>query len=335
MAAMLSKLQNYEPCAHTIWQGRKDSLPNERYFQQVKLVDLEHESLPKNKHETVIIGFCSDEGIKRNEGRIGAYSGPISLRQQLGKLACLNGHYFLDVGNILCKDGNLENTQEQLATVVNHCQSKGFKTVVLGGGHEVAWGHFNGLIKQHPRIGIINFDAHFDLRPLLPNQRGTSGTPFWQIAQYCDSVQKGFNYCCLGIQELANTASLFHTAQSHNVSYLTIDQINEHDLAWQYDFLNHFLLNQDAIYLSVCLDVFNDAFAPGVSAPQALGLFPWQAIPLLKYILQSGKVVSMDIAELSPPLDLEHRTARLGAMLLAKMLDYLSIDTKKGSATHE
>ena len=328
---MLSKLQHYDPCAQTIWQGRKDSLPHERYFQQVNLVDLQQESLTKaNNHETVIIGFCSDEGIRRNEGRVGAYSGPIHLRQQLGKLACQNNSHFLDVGNILCKDGNLEQAQEQLAQVVSYCHTNGFKTVVLGGGHEVAWGHFRGLTDHHSRLGIINFDAHFDLRPILPNQRGTSGTPFWQIAQYCGDLKKEFNYCCLGIQELANTASLFHNARINKVSYLTVDQINENNLAWQHAFLGNFLKKQDAIYLSVCLDVFNEACAPGVSAPQALGLFPWQAIPLLKYILQSGKVVSMDIAELSPPLDQEHKTARLGAMLLAKMLD-----TKKRSDTHE
>ena len=332
---MLKNLSHYEPCSPANWQGRKDSLPNERYFQRVKLVNLQKESLPKNNHETVIIGFCSDEGIKRNEGRIGAYSGPMHLRQQLGKLACQQDNYFLDVGNIQCHDGNLENAQAQLAQVVNYCHEQGFKTLVLGGGHEIAWGHFSGLTHHYPRIGIINFDAHFDLRPVLPNKLGTSGTPFWQIAQYCKSTQNQFNYCCLGIQEVANTASLFDTAKNYNVSYLTVDQINESDLALQYVFLDKFLLNQDAIYLSVCLDVFNEAVAPGVSAPQGLGLFPAQAIPLLKYILQTGKVVSMDIAELSPPLDKEDKTARLGALLLAKMLASVSIETKKGSVTHD
>ncbi len=319
---MLKIPDNYEPCAPTIWQGRKDSLPRERYFQRVQLLDLRHESLPKPHQEIVIIGFCCDEGIQRNEGRIGAYSGPIHLRQQLAKLACHDDTHVLDVGNILCQDGDLEKAQEQLAQVVAHCHAQGFKTIVLGGGHEIAWGHFCGLTEQYPRLGMINFDAHFDLRPTLPNQQGTSGTPFWQIAQYCKNSRKEFNYCCLGIQELANTASLFHTAKTHHVSYLTVEQLNEHDLAWQYAFLDNFLLNQDAIYLTVCLDVFNDAFAPGVSAPQALGLFPWQAIPLLKYILQTGKVVSIDIAELSPPLDSEQKTARLGAMLLAKIISY-------------
>ena len=317
---MQAQFINYEPSIASHWQGRKDSLANERYFQHVKLIDLNQTPLPNNNQEIVIIGFCSDEGVRRNEGRVGAYSGPNQLRQQWGKLACQHDLQFIDVGNILCVDENLESAQEELSRLVDHCHSHGFKTVVLGGGHEIAWGHFSGLTRQYPRLGIINFDAHFDLRPILPNQLGTSGTPFWQIAEYCKKTQKEFNYCCLGIQELANTTSLFANAEKYKVPYLTVEQLAENPLEWQYAFLNQFLQKLDAVYLTVCLDVFNEAVAPGVSAPQALGLFPWQAIPLLKYIVQTGKVVSIDIAELSPPLDEGNKTARLGAMLLAKVL---------------
>lgn len=44
-------------------------------------------------------------------------------------------------------------------------------------------------------------------------------------------------------------------------------------------------------------------------------------MPLLKYLIQSGKVVSLDIAELSPPLDSELKTARLAALIIAELLD--------------
>ena len=59
--------------------------------------------------------------------------------------------------------------------------------VVLGGGHEVAFGTYLGLARisrsAHPgdRIGILNLDAHFDLRP---GPVPSSGTPFRQIAEH-------------------------------------------------------------------------------------------------------------------------------------------------------
>ena len=66
-----------------------------------------------------------------------------------------------------------------------------------------------------------------------------------------------------------------------------------------------------------------ECFAPGWNhcAPQTMGLTPWQILPLLKYIIQTGKVVSLDIAELSPPLNQNQKTARLAALIIAELLD--------------
>ena len=61
-----------------------------------------------------------------------------------------------------------------------------------------------------PRIGILNFDAHFDLRHA---ERASSGTPFRQIAELCQASDWPFAYCCLGISRLSNTAALFDQAQ--------------------------------------------------------------------------------------------------------------------------
>lgn len=319
---MLPDILHYEPTTSSIWQGRKDSLEGERFFQHVEVQDIRKFSLNKKSPGTAILGFCSDEGIRRNEGRIGAKTGPIALREQLAKIAIHGKQQFIDLGNIVCEHNALESAQEQFATLVNYCHFNNCKTIALGGGHEIAWGHFSGLIKKHSKIGIINFDAHFDLRtPLLENQ-GTSGTPFWQIHNYCQQKNLPFNYCCLGIQNHANTQSLFQTADTFKVHYLTAEQIHQTNLAWQTAFIDEFIANNEVIYLSICLDVFAESYAPGVSAPQALGLSPWQALPLLKYIIQTGKVVGIEVAELSPPLDHNQQTARLAAMILAELLEF-------------
>lgn len=70
-----------------------------------------------------------------------------------------------------------------------------------------------------------------------------------------------------------------------------------------------------AIYLTIDLDVFSSSYAPGVSAPQPLGLFPWHVIPILKKLTQTGKIVAFDICELNPRHDLEELTAKLSALL--------------------
>ncbi len=314
------KLLHYETTTPSLWKGRTDSLPHERFFQHVQCVDIRTSSL-NNKSQIAFAGFCSDEGIQRNEGRLGAKKGPYQLRQQLAKLACHSKTSFLDVGNVVCDDGDLETAQKEFAKLIHHCHQEGIKTIAFGGGHEIAWPHFQGLLPHYPKLGIINIDAHFDLRPLPPSQLGTSGTPFWQIHQHCEALKQPFGYCCLGIQPAGNTRSLFKRARELGVNYLTAEQINLESLAWQTAFLNDFMRQYDYLYLTICLDAFAESAAPGVSAPQPLGLSPWQVLPLLKYIAQTGKVVGIDIAELSPPLDNEQKTSRLAAVIIAELLN--------------
>lgn len=317
---MLPNILNYEAVLQASWMGRKDSLSGERFFQVVQCQDVRSQLIEK-PHKLAFLGFCCDEGIKRNEGRLGAKTGPNKIREQLGKLACHTKQQYLDLGNIVCSDGQLENSQHEFAKLVNYCHQKGLKTVAFGGGHEIAWAHFSGLTPHYPKLGIINFDAHFDIRPLIDEKYGSSGTPFAQIKTYCQQKKLDFDYCCLGIQPIANTQSLFERAHEWRVPYLTAEQINTENLSWQIDFLDEFMQKHDHIYLSICLDVFAACYAPGVSAPQSLGLNPWQVLPLLKYITQTGKVVGIDIAELSPPLDPEQHTSRLAAGIMAELLN--------------
>ena len=98
------------------------------------------------------------------------------------------------------------------------------------GGHETAWASFQGLEKFiknkdqiSPRIGIINFDAHFDLRSfesVHSDVRPSSGTPFNQIAHFCSSHGWPFQYACLGVSRTSNTEALFERANNLKVLYI-------------------------------------------------------------------------------------------------------------------
>lgn len=317
---MFSKFPNYQAAIPSLWQGRSDTQNNERFYQNIIFLENEKQLANKEKH-TVFLGFASDAGITRNQGRPGAKEGPNAIKTQLAKLPCSNLRKYIDLGNITCEHDALESSQSQFAELISLCHKHGHKTFGFGGGHEIAWAHYQGLAPHYSNLGIINFDAHFDVRPYKIGQAGTSGTPFSQIACACQQNKTKFNYCCVGIQNSGNTQSLFQRAQELKVSYLTAQDLVSQNLEQQITFLDQFMQHVDHIYLSICLDVFAESYAPGVSAPQGLGLSPWQALPLLKHIVHTGKVVSIDMAELSPPLDQTQKTARLAALIIAELLN--------------
>ncbi|HEY0274356.1 MAG TPA: formimidoylglutamase, partial [Chitinophaga sp.] len=197
-----------------------------------------------------------------------------------------------------------------------------FRPVLLGGGHEIAYGHATGIhqyLAGRQTLGIINFDAHFDIRE--PDAAGpSSGTGFWQLATESRVLQRPFHYLALGIQPMGNTPALFHTAAEHGVQYVPADAFLLADSELTLPTIRNFIRNADHIYFTTCLDVFSAAHAPGVSATAFNGILPaGLVLQCYREILRSGKVISADIAELNPVYDSDQRTARLAAALVFEM----------------
>lgn len=293
-----------------IWTGRNDGedILNRRLHQVIKYDD----NFQPNSF--VINGFAVDEGVRRNRGRIGARKGPDIIRSFLANFPVTQTQLELyDAGNIYCVDQDLETAQESLMRRVSDTIRQGCKSVVLGGGHELLWAHFNGLRTALPNqnIGIINIDAHFDNRP-LPLGKSTSGTGFYQIAQI-----EPLNSLHIGIQRNSNTLALFDSAHQFNMEYILAEEVFYDNLPEIYQKVDLLVQRSDKLYLSVCMDVFNSSQAPGVSAPSFNGIFTDSTFMLLfRHILASSKLVAMDVAETNPDFDVDNRTARLAASLV-------------------
>lgn len=323
---------HYIPPDQNQWQGRSDAPPHSCFFQIMQMMNLLEGSTAKDTHPTfALIGFKCDEGIRRNHGRIGAAEGPTSFRHALAKLPVQNQNFVcFDAGNIVCTDGELETAQQSLGEVVTILMQQNIIPIVIGGGHELAWGHYQGIAQSHPdkHLGIINFDSHFDMRPLLPHGKGSSGTPFLQIAEAHKASRHRFDYNCVGIQHAGNIRQLFETAKKYGTKIILADELHRGQLEKCVDFVDRVTDQNEIVYVSLCLDVFATPFAPGVSAIQPLGLSPWHVIPFVRQLAASGKVVSYDIAELSPRYDIDHRTAKLAANLVYELIHHHGAQTQ-------
>lgn len=322
---MKNKVQSdlYQPHIIDFWKGRHDEgIGSARFHELVIFHDL-NEAFPQAHHEKTwgFIGFACHEGVRRNQGRLGANNGPDAIRKALSSfpVSMQEPAIFYDFGNIVCKDQGLEEAQDILGEVVADMLNNHIRPIVLGGGHETAWGNYLGIRAAYPNkdLGIVNFDSHFDLRPLSKEGLGNSGTSFLQMYEDRKSTNQNFNYYCLGVQSTANTESLFEKSNELNVSMLLADEFHEAGTEASVELCDEIISSKDYIYLSICLDVFAAPFAPGVSAIQPLGLLPWHVIPAIRRLAASQKVVSLDICELCPPFDKDEMTAKLAASLIS------------------
>ncbi|OFI38398.1 formimidoylglutamase [Arthrobacter sp. SW1] len=301
------------------WTGRFDGDGEEHRRWWQAITPYTDGDASSRTRPAVVVGFCSDEGVRRNKGRVGAAAAPAAIRSALGPLAYHLDRSVFDAGDVVVEGEALEAGQERAGAVVSALLDGGNLTVVLGGGHETAFASYLGVagsdaVASGKRLGVLNLDAHFDLRDeAVPS----SGTPFLQMARAEAAAGRELQYAVVGISEANNTRTLFDTAERLGVKYLLDEDCSAGAVE---QFVASFLDGIDVLYLTIDLDVLPAATAPGVSAPAAYGVSLPVISAVCRQVAASGKLLHLDVAELNPEFDVDSRTAKVAARLVNTLL---------------
>lgn len=282
--------------------------------EDIRIGDIVY-SNAKSPTEVVLIGFPSDEGVRRNGGRVGAARAPELIRSIFKRLTPHPEHFddhvavlssMHDVGDVDVS-GDLEADQQLLGSLVGSVLESNQIPVIIGGGHETSFGHVLGYDQLRQKVSIINWDAHPDVRP-LKDGRSHSGSPFRQALELGRGTV--LDYTVAGLQPQ-------HVAREH------LQYMNSRKSAWFWaEELDRVAVQgifhgvTKSTMVSIDMDVVNQAYAPGVSAPTAGGITDRQ---LFEIAYQAGLhplVRSIDVVEVNPEYDQDMRTVRLAAMAL-------------------
>ncbi|AXK39010.1 formimidoylglutamase [Crenobacter cavernae] len=295
----------------SVWTGRTDAAEGEhatRWHQRVQPASADL------KPGIALVGFACDEGVRRNQGRVGAVEAPAVLRKALANLAWHQSTPVYDAGDVACDDGELDAAQKKLGQGVADLIAAGHVPLVLGGGHETAFGTFQGLAEAYPdkTIGIVNLDAHFDLRDAA---EASSGTPFKQIADLCQARGRAFRYLCWGVAAPSNTQALFARAEALKVQWRADTAMTEAQLPERLAELESFVASVDLVYLTIDLDVLPAAQMPAVSAPAAFGVPLSVVEAIAARLAASGRLAAADLVEFNPRFDQDSHGAKGAARL--------------------
>jgi formiminoglutamase len=286
----------------------------------------------------VLIGFPQDEGVRRNGGRMGAAEAPREIRRFLYRLTpwdaisntTLDDLPPLDVGNVRI-DGTMEHSQEILGKIVGDVLRAGAVPIILGGGHETAFGHFLGYAKANQAVGIINIDAHLDLRPLIDGL-GHSGSPFLQAIEHSSFHLFGANYVCIGAQPHSVSRDHWLYARRHDCAihwgpavWPKIVKCFQREMQRLHD-------GGCQVYISVDADAVRMMDVPGVSAPNPVGLIGEDVITCARLAGRFSAVSSFDVVEINPRFDRDGQSARWGALVIWHFLVGLA---QRRAAGHE
>ena len=275
---------------------------------------------PGEPPRVVLAGFPSDAGVRRNGGRPGAAEGPAAIRRALYRMTPdvthVQGFTALvervhDLGDLEVS-GDLEEDQAQLGHALAPHLAAGAVSIVIGGGHETAFGHFLAHASAAAPVRILNWDAHADVRELRDG-RAHSGSPFRQALEHpsgaCDF------YTVAGLQPSAVAASHLEyvcaRGSAHMRSAVSAELISA-------------LYAASPTLISFDLDAVDVASAPGVSAPSTDGLRVPLWLDAARRAGRTSSVRGVDVVELSPPLDPDGRTAALAARTVWAVLQGLA-----------
>lgn len=289
--------------------------------EDVRVGDLlRHAMVPATGLRQAIIGFPVDIGVRINGGRVGAAEGPDALRPCLYSMTpdalyheqhCDILRSTADLGNLAVPGGSLERAQELLGEVVAACLLDGITPIVLGGGHEMAYGVFLGYAMAGMKVDIVNVDAHLDVRE-LKNGAGHSGSPFRQALEHPGRHCASYTVTGLQVHSVSRTDLDYARGRAARLTWR--EDFNMEELSRAYQGTGR------AVMATMDMDALDQICAPGVSAPAVGGLSADTACLSARRAGASAAVRSFDLAELNPRHDVEQLTARLAARVLWSFL---------------
>jgi formiminoglutamase len=280
------------------------------------------------------------EGAKGEVGLIGlpfsktsislsqASDAPRTIRASLGGFSTFSGEQnadyeairIIDFGDVLTHPINMEESLERLHISVKEMIDKNAcdRYIMLGGDHGVSYPSIRAFHEGFGKIGVIQWDAHHDVRNLEDGGR-TNGTPFRSLIE--GGFIKGEHLVQVGIRDYANAKKYHDYTKEKGISVYTMADIEMNGIVpiikKELDRLSNLV---DFIYLSVDMDVVDQAFAPGCPAIGPGGITSRELLSSISAAASHEKVKAMDIVEIDPSKDFRDLTSRLAAAAMLRFM---------------
>lgn len=184
--------------------------------------------------------------------------------------------------------GAAEKVLARIATAVAGAVVLGKVPIVLGGEHTVTFGAATGLAAAGHEFGVVQFDAHADLRD---SYRGVKWSHACVMRHILDAGAPLFQ---IGVRSLSKPEADLRVAR--RIGHLDAVDIAEHGLP-------AVILPKDFprdIYLTFDIDALDPALVPGTGTPEPGGLAWFEALRALRRVLQGRRVLGFDVVEVAP-----------------------------------
>lgn len=188
---------------------------------------------------------------------------------------------------------------------------------VLGGDHSTPLGLIRALAHTHESFGILQIDAHMDLREAYEDFTFSHASIMWNSAQLSAVsriVQVGVRDYCAGEVELIQASS----GRIRPFSFREIAKKQFEGITWTDQVQEMVESLPDKVYISFDIDGLDPALCPDTGTPVPGGLSFEEALYLIGAVVDSGReIIGFDLVEVAPGQT--EWNAIVGARLLYRM----------------
>jgi len=207
--------------------------------------------------------------------------------------------------NITDKGDFIINEYFDIETITRKNIESDSKLLTLGGDHSVTFPIIKAFNEHYPKLDILHIDAHADL------YHDYEGDPYSHACPFARIMENGFAVKLVQVGVRTLNPHQASQAEKFNVEIHEMRNLN----------LNKIPKFTNPLYISLDMDGFDPAYAPGVSHHEPGGLTSRQVLDLIHGI--DTEVVGADIVEYNPDRDFQDMTAYLAAKMMKELLGKL------------
>jgi agmatinase len=197
----------------------------------------------------------------------------------------------------------------------SHLESGKF-LVTLGGEHSLTQAPVLATREVHGEIGVVQFDAHSDLR------EDFEGTPYSHASVMKRIVDAGIPTLAVGIRSLSSP-------EAQLIRERNLPVIWGHQLDRAAELFPRMLASlPEKIYLTFDIDYFDPSLVPATGTPEPGGGLWYPTLALLRELFRTKTVVAMDVVELAP-LGGQPASDFLASKLIYKCLGYFQENSRQ------
>ena len=229
---------------------------------------------------------------------------------------CLDGiytHPFLDCNK------PIDIVINELQKLTQSVSSKNKIPVILGGEHSITYGAVNGIfkgleLKNKNEIGILQIDAHADLREKYENEVHSHASVMYLLSE------EKYKIVQCGVRALSKEEA--NNRRKFQITSYSVEEINKNsELSLPQNF-------PKKIYISFDLDGLDPSIMPATGTPVPGGLGFNESLELIQKLIKDREIVGFDVVELSPIKGFLAYDFT-AATLVYKIMELINLNSKK------